>query len=59
MPTQINTYQDTFTVLSNGYEQVGESALAELGNRDEKVAQLAEHFNVVFIKGGVIKNKGV
>lgn len=57
MPTPINTYQDTFAVLSNGYEQVGESALALLGNRDEKVAQLAEHFNIVFIKGGVIKKK--
>jgi hypothetical protein len=59
MPTPINTYQDTFAVLSNGYEQVGEAALAELGNRDEKVAQLAEHFKVVFIKGGAIQNKGV
>ena len=57
MSTPISTYQDTFAVLSNGYEQVGESALAELGNRDEKVAELAEYFNVVFIKGGGIQKK--
>lgn len=56
-PTPINTYQETFAVLSNGYEQVGEAALAELGNRNEKVAQLADYFNVMFINDGGIQKK--
>ena len=57
MPTPLNNYQDTFAVLSNGFEQVGESALAELGNRNEKVAQLADYFRVVFAKDGEIQKK--
>jgi hypothetical protein len=54
-PTSIQNYYDLLTVLQNGYEQIGEAPLAALGNRDEKVAELANYFRIVFKPEGVIE----
>lgn len=56
-PTSIELYSDIFSVLLNGYEQIGEDSLASLHNRDVKVAELADYFKVVFKEQGMIENK--
>lgn len=56
-PTNINSFSDLLAVLSNGHELIGEASLAGLGNRDEKVLALANHFNVVFKSEGKIEYK--
>ena len=53
-PSGIETYKELFSILRNGYELVGEESLASLGNRDQKVAELANYFHVVFGPDGVI-----
>ena len=53
--TSIQNYYDLLAVLSNGYELVGEAPLAALGNRNEKVAELAKYFRIVFRPEGVIE----
>lgn len=53
-PTGIETYKELFSILRDGYELVGEESLASLGNRDQKVEELANYFGVVFRPDGVI-----
>jgi hypothetical protein len=52
--TSVEEYADIFKVLRNGYEQIGEASLAELGTRDSKVNELAEYFGIIFKPEGVI-----
>jgi hypothetical protein len=54
-PTPINNYYDLLAVLNNGFEQIGEAPLAALGNRDEKVTELAKYFGVIFKSNGEIE----
>lgn len=51
-PTALKEYSEIFSVLRNGYEQIGEQSLASFGNRSEKVDELAKHFGVKFLAGG-------
>jgi len=54
-PSGIETYTEIFSVLrKGGYELVGEESLAALGNRDQKVEELANYFRVLFCSDGVI-----
>jgi len=54
-PSGIETYRELFSVLrKGGYELVGEDSLASLGNRDQKVEELAHYFRVLFRPDGVI-----
>lgn len=53
-PTNIEEYSQIFKVLCNGFEQIGEAPLAELGTRDSKIRELAEYFKVIFKPNGTI-----
>jgi hypothetical protein len=56
-PTKCILYEDIFSVLFNGYEQIGEESLASLSNRDSKVKEIADYFKVIFQANGKIVKK--
>ncbi len=49
--TVLEHYPQIFAVLQNGHEKLGEASLSGMGNRDEKVREVAEHFGVMFVPG--------
>lgn len=53
-PTVAETYQQIFKVLELWHEKLGCDALSSLHNRDEKVAELAAYFGVIFSENGTI-----
>ena len=54
-PTGIEQYSDIYTSLHNNHELIGTDSLASLGTRDDRVAQLANYFNVTFLGNCVIQ----
>lgn len=55
-PTSIESYSMIFSVLMNGYEQIGEASLADLGTRDARVEELAKYFKIIFKPEGRIES---
>jgi len=55
-PSGIEKYFDIFNVLENGNEKIGKDSLASLNNRDNKIKELEEYYNVKFIGNGNIIN---
>ena len=56
-PTGIENYSDIYKTLDNHHELIGVDSLASLGTRDERVTQLGEYFNVLFLKNCEIQYK--
>ena len=56
----IEEYSDIFNVLENGNEKIGKDSLASLNNRDNKIKELEEYYNVKFIgNGNIINNNNI
>jgi glycosyl transferase family 25 len=59
-PSGIEDYIHIFSVLENGYEKIGLDSLSSLCNRDEKIKEIENYFNVKFINDGkIISNNNI
>jgi hypothetical protein len=47
-PTAVESYSDIFKVLDNNHEKLGTASLSGLNNRDKKIEELEQMFNVKF-----------
>ena len=54
LPSGLDWYQHIFSVLQDNHEKWSVDSLAELGNRADKVAELARMFDVIFLSNGDI-----
>ena len=52
--TGIEEYKDLYKAFLDGHEQYSTDALATVGNRDQKVREVTQHFRVRFIHDGQV-----
>ena len=57
LPTGIEIYSHIYRRLENNHELLGSDSLASLGTREDRVKQLADHFNVDFLSLGNISRR--
>ena len=57
LPTGIEVYSHIYRRLENNHELLGTDSLASLGTREDRVKQLADHFNVDFLSLGNISRR--
>lgn len=59
LKTGIEEYKDIYQILCGWHELIGADALGSLGNRSQKVAELADFFYVAFGKDGTIATRTI